>query len=259
MDDIQTSPLPTLKIINLVATFQLPTSLTVSDYTRLAALLHGADYRPKRYHALILRAFGGARTSGTRNGGTAIIYRSGKCVLAGAGKCHAEVETRAERVAQIVANALHHRSATAYVKCENVGTGVGYRHFRLVNVVATTQLPYRVKAEHLVGTSTRATHTDGMTTFAFDYDPTIFPGIHCRVMVANNNTSSSSSEPPLLAHGGNNKETKVPTLTMMIFANGKCILTGVSSIVTLQCLFEKFFAFMRTTHSVAAIQTMPIN
>lgn len=195
---------PPLKVNNVVATFYLndgfKENFSSVEYEWLAARADFAEWNPRRFHAIILRKFDGGRCS-------ALIYKTKKCVLAGAGSTPEEAYTLAERVCQIV------NSAT-----DGVAEPTG---FQIANIVANVQLPFRIRAEAAVqGRAIRYLKGADSAQYRFEYEPTEFPALKCRI-------SSTGS-------------TTTRELTILAFNNGKLVLTGLNSLSQLQLQYEQF-------------------
>jgi TATA-box binding protein (TBP) (component of TFIID and TFIIIB) len=216
---------PQLNITNLVVTFRLagsvPLPLSAEDYKAIAERVPGADYRPRRFHAIILRGVNATRCS-------ALIYKSGRCVLAGAGKTVEEAQALVTHVCRLVTTVL----ASAHRSDRNVtrrflrpcGGRQLHSSFRVVNVVASVRLPFRIRVESVMGTHTRADYNVDEWRLRFDYDPTMFPALKCRVARASDNAKTA--------------------LTLLTFHNGKTIATGMASFDALHAYYERYVQFI---------------
>lgn len=230
--------LPTLEINNLVATFRLSTgAFTAVAYRQLAERASKAEWNPRRFHAIILRALGNSNSNSSSNeivgrevkkkkrrrGGarhsSAIVYKSGSCVLTGAGKSLHDACSLASIVCAIVNVALRGGE-----KAHPLGVCV-------VNMVANVQLPFRISAERAVQGHSRAESADDSGfNYTFDYDPTMFPALKCRMAAMEEEED---------------KTQKRRQLSILAFNNGKLILTGLTSLSQLERYYAAFAALLK--------------
>ena len=165
---------PCPKIQNIVATVNLDCRLPLSQLSQQA---RNVEYKPKKFHALIMRI----REPRT----TTLIFNSGKMVITGA----KSVED---------ARLAGRKHARAIMKC---GHRTRFLDFKVQNVVGSVSVGFPIRLEGLC-----AAHYQFAT-----YEPEIFPGLVYRL--ANN------------------------PVVILVFANGKIVLTGAKSA---DSMFEAF-------------------
>jgi TATA-box binding protein (TBP) (component of TFIID and TFIIIB) len=107
--------------------------------------------------------------------------------------------------------------ARAYAKrlCRRVDFALGRKRctpsaLQLRNVVGSARLPFKVHADRLLEVTTP-------NGFHLHYDPTIFPALRCKMSDA----------------------------TVLVFNNGKLIITGVDAVDKLNTCFVNFYNFIR--------------
>jgi TATA-box binding protein (TBP) (component of TFIID and TFIIIB) len=201
-----TSP---LEINNLVATFQLSSgALTDSNYVQIAYLATNAEWKPKRFHAIILRGL--TKDSSRKRHSSALVYRSGKCVLTGAGQTLSDAHRLARRVCKMIDGALGR-------------SGTRPQQLRIVNIVANARLPCKISAERAVKGRSKARVEHNNYAYAMDYDPTEFPALKCRM-------TSSQEE---------------GTLSILAFNNGKLILTGLRNAAQVERYYLDFVEMLK--------------
>jgi TATA-box binding protein (TBP) (component of TFIID and TFIIIB) len=75
-----------------------------------------------------------------------------------------------------------------------------------------------------MGTHTKADYNVDEWRLRFDYDPTMFPALKCRVARASDNAKTA--------------------LTLLTFHNGKTIATGMASFDALHAYYERYVQFI---------------
>jgi len=199
-------------------------AFTPEQYRELAQHAVCAEWNPRRFHAIILRAIGAEkeeekkneipRGKGRRKNGrhsSAIVYSSGNCVLTGAGQTVNDVGKLRWHVCSIVNMALQDKEAQPmYVK--------------IVNIVAHVQLPFRISAERAVKGHIRAETTDDVgLKYQFDYEPLEFLALKCKIRDA----------------------TTTKQLSILAFNNGKLILTGLTDRDQLENYYDAFVTMIK--------------
>ena len=125
----------------MVSTVNLECEL---DLLRIALHARNAEYSPERFSAVVIRL----REPKT----TALVFRSGKLVCAGAKSLEAS-RLAARKVARVL---------------QKIGFPVRFSDFRVQNLVATNDAGFAINLDKIMASSYRA--------FS-NYEPEIFPGL----------------------------------------------------------------------------------
>lgn len=161
-----TKEVPEPCLQNVVSTVSLDTELKlmyINTRTR------NSEYNPARFTGLIMRI---------RNPrATALIFRSGKLVCTGA-RCEEDSFLAARKFARII---------------QKLGFPVKFCNFKIQNIVATCDLKFPIKLEHL-------NHMHGQFS---SYEPELYSGLIYRMVL--------------------------PRVVLLIFVNGKIVLTGAKN------------------------------
>ena len=124
-----------IEVKNLVATFKLRRfAYTPQEYLAIASRSPNSEYNPQKFHAIIQRLHYVLNKSST-----ALIFRSSKVVLTGAGTCRADAERIAEQLCRRIDFALKDIHG-----CQSQRSRVSNLLVR--NIVGSVRLPFKVPA-----------------------------------------------------------------------------------------------------------------
>ena len=180
------------EVQNVVST--ISTNYRFDNLAQLAKYTTNSDYRPKRFHGLIIRL---KFNSNILNEGraTALVFESGKAVIAGA-KSTDDSWFAAEQLRKQLKKAIAHADLWN-------GHKFHIEEFHIRNMVGSFSIPHRVNIEAVWQHVQK--HKE-LNIFA-DYNFEIFPGVR----------------------GELRTETKQRRCTFIAFRSGKVIITGVKS------------------------------
>jgi TATA-box binding protein (TBP) (component of TFIID and TFIIIB) len=206
------------KITNSTITFRLGIHFTSPQYIALARHGINTEYRPLKFHAIIMRI----RHPKAEDKATALIFRSGRIVLTGIRKLN-----MANYFACRCAKSLH-KSLRMANEAELAGQ-IRVQNVCVQNIVATIRLPHRLnivrmyndlhkkinsKANTINFPSSNSSILFGIVK-KVNMDFTIFPALRLKVELC-----CEKSE-----DGGNSSKI-AEILSILIFATGRIIFTG---------------------------------
>ncbi|XP_013116512.1 TBP-related factor isoform X1 [Stomoxys calcitrans] len=155
-----------VKLQNVVATVSLACELNLQDINNRT---RNSEYTPSRFHGVVMRMRDPRCT--------ALIFRTGKIICTGA-RNEAEASLGSRKFARII---------------QKLGYPVKFSDFRLQNIVATVDLRFPIRLEHL----------NQMHGQFSSYEPELFPGLIYRMVK--------------------------PRMVLLIFVNGKIVFTGAKA------------------------------
>jgi TATA-box binding protein (TBP) (component of TFIID and TFIIIB) len=204
-----------IKVKNVVATFRLRRfPFTPQEYLAIANRSPNSEYRPQKFHAIIQRLHCIPQKSST-----ALIFRSTKVVLTGAGACRMDAESIGQQLCRRIDFALQHIHGRQKRRCR-------VNNLLVRNMVGSVRLPFKVPAPLCLQHS--QWFADAEHKWALIFDATVFPALRCKI------TSRD---------GGSKK-----IATILAFNNGKMIITGVKCETMLKTIYEKFYKFIDFVH-----------
>ena len=203
----------TIQVTNLVVTMHVANSpFTPEEYRAIAMHSPNSEYNPARFHAIIQRV----RMSPTRSA-TALIFRSSRVVLTGAGECLDDARRIAHRLIRRLQFALGHMPPPHRKR------KLGVRNLTLRNMVGSAKLPFRVPAEKCLLFPIAPNSANGYK-WKLLYDPLEFPALRCSVF-------SNDTDKKLVA-------------SVLAFNNGKLIITGAQTKDIMLNGYTEFFEYI---------------
>lgn len=145
-----------VKICNIVCTFNLGLGKeTFIDLRSVAQRARNVEYKPKRFPAIIMRIKNMDQESGSLCTCTALIFSSGRIVVAG-NKSGTSARVACKRIARIM---------------QKLGYAAHFENFKIQNVVGS--LAY--------GNGLRLATLCQMQSAFCRYEPELFPGLHWKI------------------------------------------------------------------------------
>ena len=216
----------TAVITNTVTTFSLSEMFfSPQRYSWIAQQCVNTEFRPAKFHAIIMRWRIEEREAKKRHTITATIFRSGKVVLCGP-RSIKQAKKMALRVCRRVQFALDRGASIAERSASNSRYPRLRMHkFRVRNVVGAMTHPTSIDICHLYTRSCNTNNSSNNSDFCHFIRPrldfTQFPAFRSAINIHDLHLSSSSS-------AGNGQQCPINNKShcVIIFKSGKIIISG---------------------------------
>lgn len=197
-----------MQIQNCTVVFKLNAApFTTQQFLGMARNGWNTEYRPQRFHAIIMRMRRNqpGHDHHHRRTVAALIFQTGRVVLTGV-QHPAQGRAEAERIKSRLQKALLSSGISTIPL-------LGVHSLRVVNLVGAHTMPHRLAIERFVMMNQHPHHLHEQF-YHIRYDPTIFPALRCKLSIC--------CRP--------NAQEEVVNASCLIYISGKIIVTGLRTI-----------------------------